>query len=91
VVGSRLTDATTNNWTMPAPVNIVRIDVDPAVATNRYRVAVEVTGDAAPALAALCALVQARHASRSRRATLPRPAKCRSLMPGPGWAAGSTS
>ena len=61
VVGSRLTDATTNNWTMPAPTNIVRIDVDPAVATNHYRIAVEVTSDAASALTALRALVPARH------------------------------
>jgi acetolactate synthase-1/2/3 large subunit len=60
VVGSRLTDATTKNWTMPAPASIVRIDVDPAIATNRYEPALEVTCDAALALAALQQLVPAR-------------------------------
>lgn len=60
VVGSRLTDATTNNWQMPAPSAIVRIDADPGVRTNVYDIDVEVTCDAAAGLAALCRLVPGR-------------------------------
>lgn len=60
VVGSRLTDATTNNWTMPSPMSIVRIDVDPDVRTNVYVIDVEVTCDAAVGVRTLRDLVPAR-------------------------------
>ena len=91
VVGSRLTDATTRNWTMPAPSNIVRVDVDPTVSTNRYTVDVEVTCEAALALTALRGLVPARQgmavpaddlAVAARRSDRPRPRR---------WGRGSTS
>lgn len=65
VVGSRLTDATTNNWQMPAPSSIIRIDVEQAPATNVYTIDVEVTCDAAVGLAALRALVPGRESTVS--------------------------
>jgi acetolactate synthase-1/2/3 large subunit len=63
VVGSRLSDATTKNWEMPHPPAIVRIDVDPKVATNHYRIDVEVTCEATTGLDALRRLVPSREGS----------------------------
>ncbi|MGD9997483.1 MAG: thiamine pyrophosphate-binding protein [Ilumatobacteraceae bacterium] len=70
VVGSRLTDATTKNWQMPTPASIVRIDADPAVATNVYSIDVEVTCDAAAGIEALRALLPARNANAFSDAVL---------------------
>lgn len=60
VVGSRLTDASTTNWTMPEPKSIIRIDVDPEVALHHYKIDAAVTGEASTILQHLTDLIQGR-------------------------------
>jgi acetolactate synthase-1/2/3 large subunit len=53
VVGGRLSDASTNDWSMPLPSPIVQIDIEPEQAQPRHRAGVTVAGDAAAALGQL--------------------------------------
>jgi thiamine pyrophosphate-dependent acetolactate synthase large subunit-like protein len=61
VVGSRLTDASTTNWTMPQPESMLRIDVDPDVPLHHYRIDMTVTGEASTVLQRLTELVPSRN------------------------------
>lgn len=65
VIGSRLTDASTANWTMPQSKSLLRIDIDPDVSTRHYRVDATVTGDASTVLGHLIDGVPSRQARPS--------------------------
>lgn len=62
VVGGRLSDASTNDWSMPLPASIVQIDIEPAQAQPRHRASATVAGDASEVLGLLIHALGASHA-----------------------------
>lgn len=66
-IGSDLDGMMTQNWRMPAPPNLVTINVDPVDASKNYRPDVAVTADAARALEVLADRITPRRGTDALR------------------------